>query len=105
MKKSYLCAFPAVLIWATTTVVVKVILTDMPDMQMLCISSAFAFLFLLLFNIKNGSVRKMRDYTLKNYAVMAALGFSGIFVYSVRSAKRGLRPKKVSGSECFGSVL
>lgn len=57
MKKSYLCAFPAVLIWATT-VVVKVILTDMPDMQMLCISSAFAFLFLLLFNIKNGSIRK-----------------------------------------------
>ena len=82
MKKNYLYAILTVLIWSTMAAVVKLLLSDIPNMEALAISSAFAFLFLLIINIKNGAIQKMRSYSGKDYAIMAGLGFIGLFLYS-----------------------
>lgn len=82
MKKNYIYAVSAVLIWSTMAAVVKKILYTIPDLEALCISSLFAFLFLLIMNICNGSVRFMRNYSIKEYGAMSGLGFVGLFMYS-----------------------
>lgn len=82
MKKNYLFAIITVLIWSTMAAVSKMLLTDIPNLQTLCISSIFAVLFLLLMNLKNGTVKEMQKYSLKDYGIMAGLGFVGLFLYS-----------------------
>ena len=82
MKKSYLYAGITVLIWATLSTVVKIVLSDIPNFEVLAISSAFAFVFLLIVNIINGSVKEMKQYRLKDYLKMSGLGFLGLFMYS-----------------------
>ena len=62
MRKSYLYASITVLIWATLATVVKIILYDIPNFEALTISSVFAFVFLLIMNIINGSVKELKHY-------------------------------------------
>ena len=80
--KKYIFAGATVLIWSTLAAMVKVLLGDMPNLQMLAISSVFAFVFLLILNLANGSMKLMKQYTMKDYLKMAGLGFLGLFVYS-----------------------
>ena len=82
MRKSYLYASITVLIWATLATVVKIILYDIPNFEALTISSVFAFVFLLIMNIINGSVKELKHYRLKDYLMMSGLGFLGLFLYS-----------------------
>ena len=82
MRKSYLYASITVLIWATLATVVKIILSDIPNFEALTISSVFAFVFLLIMNIVNGSVKELKHYRLKDYLMMSGLGFLGLFLYS-----------------------
>ena len=80
--KKYFFAGATVLIWSTLAAMVKVLLGDMPNLQMLAISGVFAFAFLLILNLENGSVKLMKQYSVKDYAKMAGLGFLGLFIYS-----------------------
>lgn len=80
--KKYFFAGATVLIWSTLAAMVKVLLGDMPNLQMLAISSVFAFVFLLILNLANGSVKIMKQYVAKDYVKMAGLGFLGLFIYS-----------------------
>ena len=80
--KKYFFAGATVLIWSTLAAMVKVLLGDMPNLQMLAISSVFAFAFLLILNVVNGSIKSMRQYVVKDYAKMTGLGFLGLFLYS-----------------------
>ena len=82
MRKSYLYASITVLIWATLATVVKIILSDIPNFEALTISSVFAFVFLLIMNIVNGSFKELKHYRLKDYLMMSGLGFLGLFLYS-----------------------
>ena len=82
MKKSYIFAIITVVIWATMAAVVKLILFDIPNLQALSISSYFAFAFLLVLNVKTGKIRTMKTYKIKDYGIIAGLGFVGLFVYS-----------------------
>ncbi|MBE5964345.1 MAG: DMT family transporter [Lachnospira sp.] len=82
MKKNYTYAIITVLIWATMAAVVKKMLFDIPNLEALAVSSLFAFLFLLLVNIKNGMIKELKSYSIKDYAVMVILGFIGLFLYS-----------------------
>ena len=82
MKKNYIYAFLTVSIWGTLAAVAKLLLSDIPNLQTLTVSSVFAFIFMLIINIKNGSVKKMKMYSAKDYVIMAALGFLGLFLYS-----------------------
>ena len=82
MKKSYIYAVITVLIWSTLATVVKIVLSDIPNFEALAISSAFAFVFLLIVNIISGSIKEMKQYRLKDYLMMSGLGFLGLFMYS-----------------------
>ncbi len=82
MRKSYIYASVTVLIWATLATVVKIVLNDIPNFEALAISSFFAFVFLLIMNIVNGSIKELRSYRLKEYLMMSGLGFLGLFMYS-----------------------
>lgn len=82
MNKSRFFALFTVLTWATNSALVKTLLTDIPDMQALCISSFLAFAFLLIVNLKTGVLREMKKYSLRQYGYMAVLGFTGMFLYS-----------------------
>lgn len=82
MKKSYLYAIITVLIWSTMAAAVKVMLNDIPNLQALAVSGFFAFLFLVLVNAKGGRLKNLKNYSLKQYGIMAGLGFIGLFVYS-----------------------
>ena len=82
MKKNYTYAFLTVFIWSTLATIAKILLSDIPNLETLAISSVFAFLFLLGINIKNGKIQELRKYSLKDYGIMAGLGFLGLFLYS-----------------------
>ena len=82
MKKNYIYAITAVLIWSTVASVIKTMAADIPNLEALSISSFFAFLFLLIVNIKNGMIREMRTYSARDYGIMGGLGFIGLFMYS-----------------------
>ena len=82
MKKNYIYAFLTVMIWGTMAAVTKLLLSDIPSMQTLFVSSFFAFVFLLIVNFKNGLIKKLKMYSAKDYFIMAALGFLGLFMYS-----------------------
>jgi len=82
VKKSYLFAFCTVFIWGTMASVVKLMLSEIPNLQALAVSSLFAFVFLLIMNFATGDMKKMRHFNLKNYGQMVGLGFLGLFLYS-----------------------
>ena len=82
MRKNYTYALLTVFIWSTLAAIAKILLSDIPNLETLAISSVFAFLFLLAINIKNGTMRELRKYSVKDYGIMAGLGFLGLFLYS-----------------------
>ena len=82
MKKSYIYAITTVLVWSTMAAIVKKMLYDIPSLEALSVSSVFSFLFLLLVNVKNGMIREMKHYSVKEYGIMSGLGFIGLFMYS-----------------------
>lgn len=82
MKKNYIYAFLTVSIWSTTATISKLLLLDIPTLETLAISGFLAFLFLFLRNIKTGNLKKLKDFSLKDYGIISALGFIGLFLYS-----------------------
>ena len=82
MSKRYAYAISTVVIWATMAAMVKKMLFDIPNLEVLSVSSIFAFLFLLIINVKNGMIKTMKNYSAKEYGIMCGLGFIGLFMYS-----------------------
>ena len=82
MKKNYIYAIITVFIWSTMAAVVKKILYDIPNLEALSVSSIFAFLFLLIMNLKTGVIKEIKKYSVKDYIVISGLGFLGLFLYS-----------------------
>ena len=81
-RRSLLPALASVLIWATLSTVGKLVLQGLPDLETLGISSAFAFVFMAAALVVTGKYKLLKTYSLRQYAVMAGLGFLGLFVYS-----------------------
>ena len=81
MKKSYFYAFVSVFFWSTTTSVSKLLLHSISTMQVMAVSSVFAALFLLLVNVKKGNLQQLKDYKVRDYLVLAGVGFVGMFLY------------------------
>ena len=82
MKKSYIYALSTVFIWATMAAIVKKMLFDIPNLEALSISSYLGALFLLFMNLKNGKIKEIKSYSLKDIGIISGLGFIGLFVYS-----------------------
>ena len=60
MKKSYIYAGIAIFFWSTIALVSDLLLKTMDSMQVLAISSLFAFLFLLMLNVIKGNLKKLK---------------------------------------------
>lgn len=82
MQKNYLYAAITVVLWATLATAVKLVLKDIPSFEALAVSSTFAFVFLLILNIINGSIKEMKAYRPKDHLMITGLGFLGLFMYS-----------------------
>ena len=82
MKKNYTYAIVTVSIWATLAAITKMLLNDIPNLETLAISGFFAFVFLLILNVKSGIIKEMSRYSVKDYLIMAGHGFLGLFLYS-----------------------
>lgn len=83
MKKSYAYALLTVFIWSTMATVTKIMLVDIPSLEALSVSSYLGAVFLLFMNLKNKNIIKMRNCSMKDYAVIAGLGFIGMFLCNV----------------------
>lgn len=83
MKKNYIYALTAVLFWSTISALVKWLMSGIPNMETLSISTFFAFLCLLVMNTANGTIKILKNFSFREYMIMAGLGFIGLFLYSV----------------------
>lgn len=81
MKKSYIYAGIAIFLWSTISLVSDLLLKTMDRMQVLAVSSLFAFLFLLILNIIKGNLPKIRKLKIKDVLILFGLGAMGIFLY------------------------
>ncbi|MBR5739493.1 MAG: EamA/RhaT family transporter, partial [Lachnospiraceae bacterium] len=82
MKKSYIYAGITILLWSTMSPIVKTLIGGIPNFEALAAGSCFAFLFLFARNALKGNLRIMKTIPAAHYAVMAGMGFVGIFTYS-----------------------
>ena len=82
MKKSYIYAGITILIWSSMAPVVKTLIGAIPNLEALAAGSFFAALFLFARNVLKGNLRVMKTIPAGHYAVMAGMGFVGIFSYS-----------------------
>ncbi len=82
MEKSLMYGIGAVLIWSTLASVVKSVVTSIPNLEALAISSLIAFLTLFFLNLQSGRLKHLRDYSARRYLHMIGLGLIGMFLYS-----------------------
>lgn len=83
MRKAYLLAGSAILFWSTMATVAKLLLGSFSGVLVLCISSLFAFLFLLFKNIFTHNIKKLKEYSFKDIAIMTLIGLPGILIYNL----------------------
>lgn len=82
MNKNFLLAIITVLIWSSIAPLVKLMLADLPNLEVLSISSFLATAFLIVLNIKTGNIKEMKNYNAKDYGIIFGLGFLGFFLYN-----------------------
>lgn len=83
MRKEYLCAAIAIFFWSTLAVTSKLLLKSLSNIEVLFVSSLFAGLVLLVFNIETGKLKALKNYKIKDYLIIALIGLPGIFLYHI----------------------
>lgn len=83
MKKQYLYAAVAIILWATTAAVSKLLLGNLSSMQVLAASCGYAFVFLLIICAAQGKLKLLKTYKAKDYLAMSGMGMLGIFFYNL----------------------
>ena len=81
MKKTYLMAGIAILLWSTMATISKVLLGNFDQYQVLCISALFAALALFAVNLLSGRLKKLKACRPKHYLQMLVSGLLGNFFY------------------------
>lgn len=82
MKKNYIFAIITVFMWSTLAAVVKLLLSDIPNLEALAISSYISSGFLIIANMCTGKIKIMKSLKFKDIGIISGLGFIGLFVYS-----------------------
>lgn len=82
MKKNHIFAITTIFMWSTLAAVVKLLLSDIPNLQALAISSYISSGFLLIVNVFTGKIKVMKSLKIKDIGIISGLGFIGLFVYS-----------------------
>ena len=83
MKKEYTYAATSILCWSTVATITKILLNNLNNFQVLWISSFFAMLFLFFINILKGNLKKLKNYSVKDYIITVLIGIPGTFLYYV----------------------
>lgn len=83
MKKEYIFAATSIMLWSTVAVITKLLLGEVNNFQLLWISVFFAGLFLLILNICTGKIKKLKNYSLKDFLTCILTGIPGTFLYYV----------------------
>lgn len=81
MKKEYLYAGISIFLWSTTATVTKLLLGSLNSMQVMLVSSLFAFVFLFIVCLIKGYLKELKSYTIKDYVRIAVTGILGTFLY------------------------
>jgi drug/metabolite transporter (DMT)-like permease len=81
MKKAYIFAFIATLLWGSTASVIKLLLKDLNSIQILMFASFFASIGLFLIVIFQNKFSIIKNYKMKDYFRFACMGFIGVFLY------------------------
>ena len=81
MKRTYFLAATAILFWSSVATVTKLLMGSMTSMQVLSVSSLFAFLFLLCTNAATGRLARLRTYRVRDYLITVLVGLPGTFLY------------------------
>ena len=83
MKKVYFLAGSAIFFWSTMATISKLLLGSFTSIQVLCISSLFAFLFLFIKNLVTRNIVKLKYYKAKDILIMILIGLPGVLVYNL----------------------
>ena len=80
-KKYYCFAIITVVLWATAPAALKSMFADLPTMWVLAVSGLLGAVFLALLILVRGEGAKFKMYGPREYGLLAALGFLGMFLY------------------------
>lgn len=80
-KISYLYVSLAVILWASVPAVIKLLLKDLNNIQVLFYSTFMATIGLLLFVLCQKKISLIKEYKIKDYWIFAYMGFIGVFLY------------------------
>lgn len=83
MKKTYIFAAISIFFWSTLAVTAKLLLNSLNNIQLLCVSSLFAGVVLLVANIVMGKIKILKRYSFKDYLITALIGLPGTFLYYI----------------------
>lgn len=83
MKKEYIYAIISIFLWSTTATVTKLLLGSLDSMQILAVSSLFAFIALLIANLIKRNLKELRSYKIKDFIQIAIIGVLGTFLYNL----------------------
>lgn len=81
MKKSYLYAAAAIVMWSTMSTVSKLLLDEMDSYKVLCSGMLLATVAMLVINLCSKKWKLMKSYRFADYLKMAAIGLPGISLY------------------------
>lgn len=83
MKKTYIFAAAAILMWSTMPAISGLLLGELDNLTVLCISSFFATVAMLVIDVASGKLAIMRNYKLRDYLKLSLIGMPGVFLYYV----------------------
>lgn len=83
MKKAYLFAGTSILLWSTIATISKILLNTLSSLQVLCISSLFALVFLFAVNLFTGNFKRCAGYKARDLLIMPLIGLPGVFLYNL----------------------
>lgn len=83
ISKAYLYVFLAVMAWASTAAVAKLLLNEMDSLQVIVYNYSFALAAMLLIAFFQGKLKLFRKYSKTDYLRMLGLGVLAGYLYSV----------------------
>ena len=83
VKKTYLYAAIAILVWSSMATVSKLLLGTLNNYQVLCIGAGFAAVAMLITNLVTGKLKQLKTYRVRDLVTMALIGIPGTFLYYI----------------------
>ena len=82
-KLSYIYVSFAIILWASTAAVGKLIVQEITNVQLMFYSFIFSITGLFLIVLFQRKLKLLKEYNLKDYLHMAGMGFVGCYLYYI----------------------